>query len=145
LTVIRKFALVPYSSDQMYALVADTESYPAFLPWCRSARILSREGDEVVGTVELVKGPAHKSFTTVNRLVKGERIDMELVKGPFKHLQGVWRFQPIGDQGSRVSLDLEFEFSNRLLAMTVGPVFNEIANRLVDAFTRRAAELYGRR
>jgi len=129
----------------MYALVADTESYPAFLPWCRSARILSREGDEVVGTVELVKGPAHKSFTTVNRLVKGERIDMELVKGPFKHLQGVWRFQPIGDQGSRVSLDLEFEFSNRLLAMTVGPVFNEIANRLVDAFTRRAAELYGRR
>lgn len=129
----------------MYELVADAESYPAFLPWCRSINILSREDDEVVGTVELVKGPVHKSFTTVNRLVRGDRIDMELVEGPFKHLHGVWRFQPIGDQGCRVSLDLEFEFSNRLLAMTVGPVFNEIANRLVHAFTRRAAELYGKR
>jgi ribosome-associated toxin RatA of RatAB toxin-antitoxin module len=129
----------------MCELVADTESYPAFLPWCRSVRILSREGDEVVGTVEMVKGRVHKSFTTVNRLVKGERIDMELVEGPFKHLQGAWRFQPIGDQGCRVSLDLEFEFSNRLLAMTVGPVFSDIANRLVDAFTRRAAQLYGKR
>ena len=127
----------------MYELVADAESYPAFLPWCRSINILSREDDEVVGTVELVKGPVHKSFTTVNRLVKGDRIDMELVEGPFKHLHGVWRFQPIGDQGCRVSLDLEFEFSNRLLGMSFGPLFGQMAGSLVDAFTQRANSVYG--
>lgn len=145
MTTVSKSALVPFSASEMFELVADAESYPAFLPGCKASRIVSREGDTVRGTVEFAKGPVHKSFTTDNRLEKDRRIDMRLVEGPFRHLEGHWRFEPLGDQGSRVSLELEFEFSSRLLAMTVGPVFHEIANHLVDAFVKRATVLYGRR
>jgi len=145
MTTVSKSALVPYSASEMFELVADPESYPAFLPGCKSSRIESREGDTVRGTVEFAMGPVHKSFTTDNRLEKNRRIDMQLVEGPFRHLEGHWRFEPLGDAGSQVSLELEFEFSSRLLAMTVGPVFHEIANHLVDAFVKRAVALYGRR
>ena len=145
MTVVDKTVLVPYGPRQMYELVANAEAYPEFLPGCRSVEILSRDVDEMKARVGLVMGPVHKKFTTVNRLVDGKRIEIRLVKGPFKHLEGIWQFEPVGDQGCRVSLDLEFELSSRLLAASIGPVFNEVANRLMDAFVRRASELYGKR
>jgi len=139
---VEKSALVPHTAQEMYALVAEVERYPEFLPWCRSARQRSNGDGSVTATIEMAKGPLHKSFTTRNHLREGERIEIRLVDGPFKRLDGTWRFEPRGQQGCRVTLDLEFDFSSRLLRAVVGPVFHEIANTMVDAFCRRAANVY---
>jgi len=143
LTTISKSALVPYTAEQMYALVDDISAYSQFLPWCRTSRELSRSDDEVRASIEISHSGLHKSFTTVNRLQYGKMIEMRLVEGPFKHLEGYWRFDGLGGEGCRVSLDMEFEFSNRLLGITVGPLFTQIANSLVDAFIKRAKEIHG--
>jgi ribosome-associated toxin RatA of RatAB toxin-antitoxin module len=143
---INRHALVPYTPAEMFALVDDVEAYPSFLPWCRQARVLARSDDEVRATIELAKGSIRKSFTTCNRLQRDKMIEMRLVEGPFSRLEGFWRFDALTDgRSSKVALDLEFEFSNRLVAMAIGPVFNQIANTLVDAFVKRANETYGAR
>jgi ribosome-associated toxin RatA of RatAB toxin-antitoxin module len=143
--VINRSALVPYSAAEMYALVDDIPAYPEFLPWCRSTQEWSREADEVKASIELNRGGIHKTFTTCNRLQKDKMIEMRLVEGPFNHLEGFWRFETLSPTASRVSLDLEYEFSSHLLRLAIGPVFSQIANTLVDAFCERAAELYGKR
>ena len=144
MTTVHKSALVSYSAGDMYRLVAAIESYPDFLPWCHAVTLHERTPDYVRATIDLSKGPVHKSFTTVNRMVDGQVIEMHLEKGPFQRLDGIWQFKPLGEAGCKVSLDMEFEFSSRLLAATVGPVFNDVANRLVDAFTERAVQVYGK-
>jgi ribosome-associated toxin RatA of RatAB toxin-antitoxin module len=143
-TTINKSALVPYTSQQMYALVRDVEAYPQFLPWCRDAKVLSRDQDETRATLWLSKGGVEKAFTTCNRHQPNKMIEIRLVEGPFKHLQGFWRFDGLGESGCKVSLDFEFEFASRMLGMVVGLVFNQIANSLVDSFQKRAVEVYGR-
>ena len=140
---INKTVLVPYTASQMFGLVADAESYPEFLPGCRSVEFHERNARRIVATIELAKGKLKKSFTTENRLVKDKSIELRLVKGPFHHLEGRWDFEPLGEEGCRVSLNLEFEFSSKLLAMSVAPVFHEVANKLVGAFVKRADRLYG--
>ncbi len=142
---VRKSALVPYPAASMFDLVNDIESYPEFLPWCRSTRVLSRSEDEVRASIELAKGAVRKSFTTLNRLQHHKMIEMRLVEGPFNRLEGFWRFENLGPQSSKVLLDLDFEFSSTVVRVTVGPVFNQVANSLVDAFCKRAVEVYGRR
>ena len=137
---------MPYSVEEMYTLVDDIESYADFLPWCRSTEVLSRTDDEVRASIEIAKGALHKSFTTLNRVQKNKVIEMRLVSGPFKRLEGFWRFDVLKEgDASKISLDLEFEFESKLIAMAVGPVFNQIANTMVDAFCKRAAEVYGER
>ena len=143
MTTINKFALVPYSPAQMYALVDDIDSYSEFLPWCKNSRVLSRTEDEVRATLELSKGGVEKAFTTCNRNQKNKMIEMRLVEGPFKCLEGFWRFDALGEDGCKVSLDLEFEFASRMLDLVVGPVFNQVANSLVDSFQQRAVDVYG--
>ena len=128
----------------MFALVNDIESYPRFLPWCRSTQILSRTDDEVRASIEMAKGALHKSFTTCNRLQHNKMIEIRLIEGPFQRLEGYWRFQYLDVQACKISLDMEFEFTNTLLSVAVGPVFNQIANSLVDAFCNRAVQVYGR-
>jgi len=153
---ISRSALVPYSAQVMFGLVDDIKSYPEFLPWCASSKELARDELGVRGQIELRKGKVHKSFTTQNSNDPGASIIMRLVEGPFKQLEGVWSFQALNksannnvasgchlSSGSKVSLDLEYEFSNMLLKMTVGPVFQQIADKLVDAFCQRANEVYG--
>lgn len=142
---VKKSALVLYSAAEMYALVGDIETYPQFLPWCRSTTILSRNEDEVRATIEMAKGGVHKSFTTCNRMQRHKMIDIRLLEGPFKRLEGYWRFEPLRADASKVSLDMEFEFANQLLRVAVEPVFKQIANSLVDAFCKRAVDLYGKR
>ncbi len=142
---ISKTALVPYTASEMFELVVDAESYPEYLPGCRSVEIHEREPDRVVATVNLAKGKISKSFTTENRFVKNKRVDMHLVKGPFHHLEGRWDLEPVGEEECRVSFQLEFEFSNKLLAMSVAPVLHEIAHKLVGVFKKRAERLYGKR
>jgi len=144
-TTINRSALVSYSASEMFALVDDIEAYPQFLPWCRSTAVLSRSEDEVRANMELAYKGVHKAFTTCNRNQRNKMIEMRLVEGPFRHLEGYWRFDPLNGDASKVSLDLNFEFSSRLLRMTMGPVFTQIANRLVDAFCARAVEVYGKR
>lgn len=146
MTLISRNALVPYSVEEMYALVDNIETYASFLPWCKSTDIISRNELEVQASIEIARGALNKSFTTLNRLQKNKMIEMRLVKGPFKHLQGYWRFDSLKDNSaSKISLDLEFEFENKLIALAVGPVFNQITNSMVDAFCKRAQEVYGER
>ena len=146
MTLISRNALVPYSVEEMYTLVENIETYPEFLPWCRSTEVISRDGDEVHASIEIARGALNKSFTTFNRLQRNKMIEMRLVKGTFKHLQGFWRFDALKDaSASKISLDLEFEFESKLIALAVGPVFNQIANSMVDAFCKRAVEVYGER
>ncbi|HCK80183.1 MAG TPA: type II toxin-antitoxin system RatA family toxin [Candidatus Competibacter sp.] len=145
MATVNKSALVLYSAAEMYGLVENIEAYPQFLPWCRSAHILSRGADEVRATIEMAKSGVHKSFTTCNRMQPNKMIDIRLLEGPFKRLQGYWRFEPLRADASKVSLDMEFEFANTLLRVAVEPVFKQIANSLVDAFCKRAVDLYGQR
>ena len=140
--VVKKSALVPYSAHEMYELVKDVERYPEFLPWCGGAQILERFDDGVVGSVTIDKGRLHKSFTTRNYFTPDKEISLQLVDGPFSELKGAWTFEAIGEEGSRVSLYLEFDFSSTLASMTIGPVFNMIADRLLDAFVEEAGRLY---
>jgi ribosome-associated toxin RatA of RatAB toxin-antitoxin module len=141
--LVSRSALVPYSPAQMYALVDEVERYPEFLPWCRGAREWTRSEDEVQATLEMQRGPLRHAFTTRNRLQQDKMIEMRLVEGPFRHLEGFWRFSELGENATRVSLDLEYEFSSRMLQLAIGPVFAQIANTLVDAFCARARDLHG--
>lgn len=144
-TSIHKSALVAYTPAEMFALVSDIGAYPEFLPWCRSARVVWREGDELKASIEMAKGSLQKTFTTHNREQRNKMIEIRLVDGPFKRLEGFWRFDPLGEQACKVSLDLEFEFSSRMLGIMIGPVFSQIANTLVDSFQQRATQVYGKR
>lgn len=144
--LISRNALVPYDVAEMYQLVEDIETYPQFLPWCRTTEVLSRNDEEVHASIEIAKGALNKSFTTVNRMQKNKMIEMRLVKGPFKHLQGFWRFDPLkNSKACKITFDLDFEFDNKLIALAIGPVFNQIANSMVESFSKRAVEVYGER
>lgn len=129
----------------MYALVDDIDSYQAFLPWCSSSRVQSRTEEKVHGVLELTHSGMHKSFTTLNRLQKDKMIEIRLVEGPFRQLEGFWRFDPLAENACKVRLDLNFEFTNKLVALAFGPVFNHVTNTLVDAFCQRAVAVYGKR
>jgi ribosome-associated toxin RatA of RatAB toxin-antitoxin module len=141
--VVNKSALVHFSAGQMFDLVADMEAYPEFLPGCTSAEILSREDGRLCGRMEVGRLGIHQSFTTCNRFEPGEWMELELVDGPFRKLQGVWKFLPLREDACKVELRLEFEFSGKLIDKAFGSVFNQIANTLVDAFCKRAGEVYG--
>ncbi|TXH74152.1 MAG: type II toxin-antitoxin system RatA family toxin [Thiothrix sp.] len=140
---ISRSALVPYSAEQMFVLVDAIRDYPQFLPWCRSSNELSRDQDEVKASIEIAKGAVNKSFTTLNRMQKNKVIEMSLVDGPFRHLHGFWRFDELKSGACKVSLDLDFEFSNKLVSLAIGPIFNQVANTLVDSFVARARQVYG--
>lgn len=145
MTSISRKALVPYTPAEMYALVEDIEVYPRFLPWCSNTRVFYRDGDQVKATISIKKRGINFSFATNNRLQRNKMIEMRLLEGPFRHLHGFWRFEALRESACRVSLDLEFELSNRLLRLTITPIFNQITNSLVDAFAKRARDIYGQR
>ena len=140
---VHKSALVPFAAPVMYQLVIDVESYPLFLPWCRSGRVLSRDDDGLCGELEVARSGIRQKFSTYNRLRPYERIDLLLRKGPFKRLEGVWEFKALRDDACKVSMTMEFEFSGRLINAAFGRVFSQIADNLVDAFCKRAKDLYG--
>lgn len=140
--VVCKSALVSYSAAQMYALVDDFEAYPEFLPWCRSSRLISRSEDEICGELEVARVGIRQTFSTRNKLVKNERMDIELLEGPFQKLQGGWKFTALREDACKIELVLDFEFSGRVMNSAFGKVFGQIANTLVDAFCKRAVEVY---
>lgn len=143
---IQRSALVHYSPHEMYQLVNDVAEYPAFLPWCRSSKVISETEYEMTASVEIAKGVLNKTFTTKNQLTTDLRIDIELVDGPFRKLCGHWKFDPLKvSNACKVSLDLEFEFDSAMMSIAAKPVFTQIANSLVDSFSKRAIDVYGER
>ena len=141
MALVDKSALVPYPASTLYEIVNDVDRYPEFLPWCRSARLISRTNERLCGEIEVSKAGVTQTFSTCNELFPNERIDIELEKGPFRKLHGSWLFQALSPKACKVSLVLEFEFSNTLMDKAFGVVFSQIANSLVDAFCKRAGEL----
>ena len=145
MALTEKSVLVEYSAAQMYALVADVPRYPKFLPWCGGAQILSRDGDVVHAAISIDFRGIRQKFSTENRQRESELIEMKLLDGPFRELDGSWRFKALGEQACRIDFRLHYEFSSKLLEKLVGPVFHYIANSFVDAFVHRAAQLHGTR
>lgn len=143
ISVVQKSALVKFSAQQMFDLVDDIESYPKFLPWCSGSRVLKRENDIVEGEIQISKAGFHKAFTTRNRLDRGGRIQISLLDGPFKSLEGFWSFMPLREDASKIALDLEFEIASTFASLAFGPVFNQICNTMVTSFTQRAKVIYG--
>ena len=141
---VQKSVLVPYSAEQMFELVNRVEDYPQFLPWCGGAAILERTENETVARLEIRYHGVHAHFTTTNRIERPERIVIALRSGPFRRLDGTWRFTALGTTGSKIELALGYEFAGGVLARLIEPVFNRIAHNLVDAFVRRAGEIDGK-
>ncbi|MCI0445671.1 type II toxin-antitoxin system RatA family toxin [bacterium] len=129
----------------MYALVNDIESYPVFLPWCSAAQVKNKELRQLTASVSLEAGKIRQSFTTENIMQPGCSIEMRLIKGPFKHLRGYWKFGPVNENSCTVSFDLNFEFKNKFLKLVLSSTFNRIMETLVESFTRRAEAIYGKR
>jgi ribosome-associated toxin RatA of RatAB toxin-antitoxin module len=147
---VEKSVLIWYSAAQMFDLVVDVPRYPQFLPWCDSARVLESTPQAVLAEVSIHFSGIRQSFSTQNAQVveaDGKRaVHMQLVKGPFSQLHGVWKFTPVGDptqHACRVELQLHYGFDNPALAALVGPVFDKIASSMVDAFVKRAEVIYG--
>lgn len=140
---IERKALVSHTALEMYRLVADVPAYPQFLSWCSAAVV--HEQDETSQKAELTVSIAgiRQRFTTLNTLRAGESVEMRLLEGPFKSLQGSWNFDQLGNEGCRVSLVLEFEISAGPLAAVFGKGFGRIADRLVSDFCKRADTVYG--
>jgi len=139
---VKRSAIVAHTPADMFRLVADVDSYPSFLPWVTDSAVHSDTGDVVEASIEFARGPVKQSLTTRNEMEKDRAIEMSLVKGPFKALHGRWDFEAVGDDGCKISLQISFDFSNKVVQGTFGTVFNQIANTLVDAFCRRANEVY---
>ncbi len=142
MTNVKKSRTVPYSCEQMYNLVNDVESYAEFLPYFAGSVVHHRDEDEVQATLSVTAAGIQKSFTTRNRLQQNKMIEIRLVDGPFSHLEGFWRFDDTSE-GCLISFDLEFDFAGRMFSMLLGPAFEQVTNKMVDAFCDRAQALYG--
>lgn len=139
---VTRTALVPYSAAQMYELIKDVEAYPSFLPWCNGAEVHVDREDFIEASLDLHRGRISKRFRTRNALRENEYLGIELVGGPFRHLEGGWTFEQLGDMGCKVTLALDFEFESRATDLIFGHFFENTCNRLVDSFTQRAANIY---
>lgn len=140
---VKKSALVPYTAEQMFALVEDIERYPQFVPWVASAELVERNARHVIGRLEMHRAGLRETFTTRNVLVPPREITLILVDGPFKTLEGHWSFQAIGTRGTKVGLTIGFEFANPLLGLMLSRSFEKSCAELVDAFVARARAVYG--
>ena len=143
---VHKSVLIWYSPQEMYALVTDVAHYPQFLPWCDHATVLEQNDKGMIAEVGISFGGVHQTFTTRNTHTESSQVGMQLVKGPFSKLDGQWNFHPLGDGSQRackVELSLNYGFDNATLGRLVGPVFDKIAASMVDAFVKRAQQVYG--
>ncbi|MDP9901773.1 type II toxin-antitoxin system RatA family toxin [Variovorax ginsengisoli] len=144
---VHKSVLIWYSAEEMYALVTDVARYPEFLPWCDKSRVIEANDAGMTAEIGLSFGGIRQSFTTRNTHVQGRSVQLKLVNGPFSNLDGTWKFNPVGEEGERacrVELDLSYGFSNFALQALIGPVFDKIASSLVEAFVKRAEQVYGK-
>lgn len=142
---IHKSVLIWFTPEEMFRLVTDVDAYPQFLPWCDHARVLETTDQGMTAEVGIKMAGLKQSFTTRNTHVPGREVQMELIDGPFSNLSGGWTFSPVGDgmqRACKVELNLHYGFSSAALSAVVGPVFDKIASSLVDAFIKRAEQVY---
>lgn len=142
-THIQRSALLPYPAEALYAMVNDVASYPQFLPWCSATEVIETSDSLMRAQMTVEKAGIKQRLVTRNTLEPGKRIEMTLEEGPFRQLHGIWEFKALGEQASKISLDLRFDYAGPLVRITLGPLFNQAANTLVDAFCERARALYG--
>lgn len=140
---ISRSALVMYSVDQMFQLINDVLAYPLFLPDCSNSKIITEDDHSVTAALLVSKAGIKKWFTTKNTLISNEQVQLELVDGPFNKLHGRWLLTPLSEGACKVSLELEYEFSNKMFDLAFGRVFNHLTNNMVQAFTQRAKDVYG--
>jgi ribosome-associated toxin RatA of RatAB toxin-antitoxin module len=142
---VHKSVLLWYSAEEMFALVTDIAHYPSFLPWCDHASVLADDGSGMTAKVGISFAGIKQAFTTRNRHIADREVAMELVDGPFSQLDGLWTFTPLGEgqRACKVDFTLRYSFANRALAALVGPVFDKIAGSMVEAFVKRATQVYG--
>ena len=143
---VHKSVLIWYSAQEMFDLVTAVDQYPQFLPWCDHAGITAQDETGMTAEVGIALGGVKQTFITRNDHIFGQRVSMKLISGPFSKLDGIWDFIPVGDasqRACRTELRLNYGFDNAVLAALVGPVFDKIAASMVDAFVKRANQVYG--
>jgi ribosome-associated toxin RatA of RatAB toxin-antitoxin module len=144
---VHKSVLIWYSAEEMFALVTAVDKYPEFLPWCDRGAVIASDTEGMTAEIGISFGGIRQTFTTRNTHLPGRQVNMKLVNGPFSRLDGEWRFVPVGEESKqracRVEFELTYGFSNLALATLVGPVFDRIAGSMVDAFVKRAGQVYG--
>jgi ribosome-associated toxin RatA of RatAB toxin-antitoxin module len=140
---IQRSIWVVHPALEMYQLVVDVGAYPVFLSWCVGAKVLEQDDGLQLASLEVSIAGLRQKFATRNRLVQGERVQLELIEGPFRHLSGQWDFVPLGDKGSKVTLRLAFDFSSSLMSAAFRRGFASVADKLVDDFSTRADRVYG--
>lgn len=146
MTTVHKSVLIWYSAEEMFALVTDVPRYPEFLPWCDHATHSTNPDASISAEIGISFGGIRQAFGTHNHHVQGRQVSMRLTHGPFSQLEGEWRFTPLGDEtqrACRVELHLHYGFSSAALGKLVGPVFDKIAATMVEAFVKRAEQVYG--
>lgn len=139
---VEKSVLVPHSAAQMYALVDTPERYPEFLPWCGGVDLRHRDDTTTEATLHIDYHGLKQHFTTRNRKEFPRAMDIHLVDGPFRHLEGSWRFIALSEAACKIEFQLHYTFSSPLLEKVIAPVFSHIANTFVDAFVQRAEKIY---
>jgi ribosome-associated toxin RatA of RatAB toxin-antitoxin module len=141
---VNKSVLLWYSPEQMYALVTAVADYPQFLPWCSQSRVVAQHEDGMTAELHIAFAGLRQAFTTRNVNVPNQSVNMTLVDGPFSHLTGQWRFLPLSDpKACKVEFSLDYAFSSAALSMLISPVFERITGTFVDAFVKRAEQVYG--
>jgi ribosome-associated toxin RatA of RatAB toxin-antitoxin module len=140
---IRRSALVTFSPEQMFDLVIDVERYPEFLPWVAGAELHEKSERDLLASMEMQRGGMRERFTTRNEFDRPGFMNMQLVRGPFRVLDGRWTFAPIADAGTRIELVMRFEFGNPVVSLLFGKAFEQSCNTLIDAFIARARVLHG--
>jgi ribosome-associated toxin RatA of RatAB toxin-antitoxin module len=143
MAIVEKTVLIEQSATRMYELVDYCEDYPLFLPWCSKTQVKYRDELKTVATLHINYHSVKSSFTTENSKEYPSAMKINLVDGPFRRLEGSWRFKPLAENACKIEFQLHYEFSSKLFEKVIGPVFNHIANTFVDAFVRRAAQTDG--
>lgn len=143
MALVEKSILIGYSAQQMFDLVDRCEDYPRFLPWCAKADLHFRDDTQTVATLHVNYHGIKAHFTTRNHKVFPERMDIHLVDGPFRHLEGGWTFRGTSESACQIEFHMHYEFSSRLFEKLIGPIFHQVSDTFVDAFIRRAEAVYG--
>ncbi|MBK7415505.1 MAG: type II toxin-antitoxin system RatA family toxin [Dechloromonas sp.] len=143
MALVEKTVLIEQSAERMFALVDSCEDYPTFLPWCSQTEVKYRDELKTVATLHINYHSVKSSFTTQNDKEHPVSMKICLVDGPFRRLEGSWRFKVLAENACKIEFQLHYEFSSKLFEKVIGPVFNHIANTFVDAFVRRATQVYG--
>ena len=139
---ISRSALLPFSAEQMFDVVNDVALYQDYLPSCSRSEVIESSPELMVARLTLTRAGVSQQFTTRNKLAAPQRIDLQLVEGPFTTLNGYWLFSQLGEDGCKTEMNLKFDFNSRMLNATFGKVFEQVADSLVEAFCERAKVLY---